>query len=196
MKLDAPDLRNEVVSLSLLAESDKTELAESGGIDAMWKWMPVIPTGTNYDSYFKYMLEAQESGSILPFTVRLTETNEFAGVIGFMDISRTHRRLRIAYSWFPEHFRGTAVPPASVMAMLERARGSRIRRVEFLYSATNERAIQSARKIGAKPEGVLRQYLRLADGGWADMQVLSLIDQEIDAAITLLSDRVKQIQLA
>ncbi|MGH1420764.1 MAG: GNAT family N-acetyltransferase [Hyphomonas sp.] len=196
MKLDAPNLCNSVVRLSLLSEADRAPLADAGGIEAMWNWMPVIPTGTNYDSYFDFMLEMARRGEIFPFTIRQVSDDAFAGVIGFLNISRTHRRLRIGYVWHPEEFRGTAIAPATQMAMLERAKASRMRRVEYLLASDNERAIQAVLKLGATKEGVLRQYLRLADGGWADMTVLSLVDGEINAAISLLQDRVAELQLA
>lgn len=196
MKLDAPNLGNDVVRLSLLCEADRKPLADAGGVEAMWKWMPVIPTGTNYDSYFDFMLEMARRGEIYPFTIWRLSDDAFAGVIGFLNISRTHRRLRIGYVWHPEEFRGTAIAPASQLAMLERARGSRMRRIEYLLASDNERAIQAVLKMGATKEGMLRKYLRLADGGWADMVMLSLVDNEIDGAIAALKDRVAEIQLA
>lgn len=196
MKLDAPDIGNGVVRLSLLCEADRMPIADAGGVDAMWNWMPVIPTGTNYDSYFDFMMEMCRRGEVFPFTIRRVSDDAFVGVAGFMHISRTHRRLRIGYVWHPEEFRGTIIAPATQLAMLERAKASRIRRIEYHLASDNERAIQSVLKLGASKEGILRQYLRLADGGWADMAVLSLVDGEITAAISVLQDRVAALQLA
>ena len=60
----------------------------------------------------------------------------------------------------------------------------------------NERAIRSFTKIGAQREGLIRNYMRTAGGSWANMVVLSLVGEEIKAAISVLRDRVRALQLA
>lgn len=196
MRLDEHGLHNDVVRLDLLEESDRERLGVSGAIEAMWNWMPVLPSGTSYNSYFDYVLKMKERGDIVPFTVTRQSDGAFAGVVGYININRTHRRVSIGYVWHPEDMRGTAVPKATQMAMIGRAFAARMRRIEFLVADENERAIRSVERLGAKKEGVLRHYLRLADGSWADIVMLSLVDSEIRAAIDLLKDRVAAMQMA
>tara|TARA_R110000868_G_scaffold193141_1_gene437845 strand:+ start:8 stop:598 length:591 start_codon:yes stop_codon:yes gene_type:complete len=196
MRLDEPGLHNDVVRLDLLEESDRARLGGSGAVSSMWDWLPVIPSGTNFNAYFDLMLAMKQKGNIVPFSITRKSDGAFAGVIAYLDVSRTHRRVGIGYVWHPSEMRGTVVPVATQMAMIGRAFGARMRRVEFPVAATNVRAISSLERLGARKEGVLRRYMRLADGSWADLAILSLVDSEIRVAIDLLKDRVAEIQLA
>ena len=196
MRLDEPGLHNDVVRLDLLEESDRARLGGSGAVSSMWDWLPVIPSGTNFNAYFDLMLAMKQKGKIIPFSITRKSDGAFAGVIAYLDVSRTHRRVGIGYVWHPPEMRGTVVPVATQMAMIGRAFGARMRRIEFPIAATNVRAISSLERLGARKEGVLRRYMRLADGSWADLAILSLVDAEIRVAIDLLKDRVAEMQLA
>ena len=196
MKLEDPGLENELVSLKMLTEADRDVLAETSAVEAMWQWMPVIATGTNFHSYFDHTLELKKSGDYIPFTVWRKSDGAFAGVVAYADISRTHRRLRIASLWIVEEMRGTAIVPAVQLATIERAVASRMRRIEILTPESNERSIRSIERFGAKREGTLRSYFRMANGTWADMAVLSLVGDEALASIALLKDRVRHLQQA
>ena len=142
------------------------------------------------------MMALKKKGSVIPFSVTRRSDGAFAGVIAYLDVSRTHRRVGIGYVWHPPEMRGTIVPVATQMAMIGRAFGARMRRIEFPIAAANERAIRSLERLGARKEGVLRRYVRLADGSWGDLAILSLVDAEIRGAIDLLKDRVAEMQLA
>lgn len=196
MKLDDPGFENELVSIKLLTQADRDVLANTSAVEAMWQWMPVIATGTNFHSYFDYALEMKQTGDYLPFTIWRKSDDAFAGVFAFADISRTHRRLRMASLWIVPEMRGTVIVPAVQLATIERAVASRIRRIEILTPETNERSVRSIERFGGKREGTLRNYFRMANGTWADMAVMSLIGDEAKAAIALLKDRVRQLQQA
>lgn len=196
MKLDDPGLENELVSLKVLTEADREVLAGTDAVEAMWQWMPVIATGTNFHSYFDHTLELKKTGDYIPFTIWRKSDGAFAGVVAFADISRTHRRLRMASLWIVPEMRGTVIVPAVQLALIERAVASRIRRIEILTPDANERSVRSIERFGGKREGTLRSYFRMSNGTWADMAVMALVGDEAKAAIALLKDRVRQLQQA
>ena len=196
MRLDEKGFHNDVVRLETLEEGDRARLEVSDAVQSMWDWLPVIPKGTNFHAYVDFMLAMKKQGNIIPFSITRQSDNAFAGVIAYLDVSRTHRRVGIGYVWHPPEMRGTVVPVATQMAMIGRAFGARMRRIEFPIAAGNERAIRALERLGARQEGVLRRYMRLADGSWSDLAILSLVDAEIRAAVDLLKDRVAQMQLA
>ncbi len=196
MKLDAPNLQNEVVRMELLADRHRELLRENGSSKAMWDWMPVIATGTNFDAYFDYMLGRHERGEMIGCVFFRQSDGAFAGVGGYCDIKRTHRRLRIDYMWLREGMRGTAIGPAVQYLMIERALKARMRRIEFLIGESNLPALKALERIGAVREGVFRNYLRLANGQWANMVALSLLQPEAEAALDLLKDRIAACQSA
>jgi RimJ/RimL family protein N-acetyltransferase len=180
----------------VLDEGDRNTLAGTSAVEAMWQWMPVIATGTNFHSYFDHTLELKKTGDYIPFTIWRKSDGAFAGVVAFADISRTHRRLRIASLWIVPEMRGTVIVPAVQLATIERAVASRIRRIEILTPEANERSVRSIERFGGKREGTLRSYFRMSNGAWADMAVMSLVGDEAKAAIALLKDRVREFQQA
>jgi N-acetyltransferase len=196
MKLDAPGLEVAGVGLDLLTEAHRAALADSGAVEAMWQWMPVIPTGTNFTAYFDHTLADARDGRSIPFAVTRLSDGAFAGVAAYLDISRTHRRLRIGYQWHPESMRSGIVPAATALALITRARLCRIRRIEFQIDEENVAATKSVERLGAIREGVLRSYMRAAKGTWANMAIYALVDNEIRTAMTLLEDRVEALQTA
>ncbi len=196
MRLDAPGLTIADVRLDRLSEVHRAALAGSGAVEAMWAWMPVIPAGTNFDAYFDHTLADAKDGRSIPFAVTRLSDGAFAGVAAYLEVSRTHRRLRIGYQWHPEEMRSGVVPAATALALISRAKICRIRRIEYLIDEENVAAIKSVERIGASREGVLRSHMRAAKGTWANMVLYSLVDSEIRTAMVLLQKRVRALQLA
>ena len=107
--------------------------------------------------------------------------------------SAAHPAAQDDYIWLPEEMRGTAIGPAMMSLLIERAQKCRFRRISFLMPESNERAIAAMERFGARREGTLRNYLRLADGRWANMIVLALVQDEVRAAGNCWQDRVEQM---
>ena len=196
MNLSNPAPENDVVRLEILTAEHKPTVLATEVAESMWEWMPVMPTGTSLEAYLDYSLDLKGTDTFYPFYVVDKATREFAGLAAFERVSRTHRRLEIGFVWHPENYRGTAVVPATQLALLERAQEARFRRISYFVPERNERAIRSFTKIGAQREGLIRNYMRTAGGSWANMVVLSLVGEEIKAAISVLRDRVRALQLA
>ncbi|MEX1251000.1 MAG: GNAT family protein [Hyphomonas sp.] len=171
-------------------------LAGSGAVEAMWGWMPVIPAGTSFGAYFGHTLADAKDGRPIPFAVTRLSGCAFAGVVAYLEVSRTHRRLRIGYQWHPEDMRGGAAAAATALALISRAKTCRIRRIEYLIDEENIAAIKSAERIGASREGVLSSHMRAAKGTWANMALYSLVDLQIRTAMALLQERVRALRLA
>ncbi|KCZ46181.1 hypothetical protein HY2_05735 [Hyphomonas pacifica] len=196
MYLNAPPPENDVVRLENLSETHRSDLQDSSVAASMWEWMPVIPTGTSLDAYIDYCLAEMRGDSFYPFVVYRKSDNSFAGLVAYERVSRTHRRLGVGFLWHPEHVRGTDVVPATQLALLERAVQARFQRISYYIPEENERALRAFDRIGARREGVIRHYMRAANGTWSNVVVLSLITDEIKAAMDVLGDRVRQLQLA
>lgn len=196
MKLDAPGLAVANVRLDPLSEVHRQMLAESGAIEAMWNWMPVMATGTNFHAYFDSILADARDDRIVPFAITRISDGAFAGVVSYLNVFRTHRRLRIGYRWHPEGMRGGLVAAATSLALMQRAQECRFQRLEFLVNVANKEATAAVERFGAVHEGVLRRFQRTANGLWADMAVYSLIGTEIDRTIDSLTEHVRALQAA
>lgn len=187
MELYAPGLENAFVRLDPLDQSHRDPFHSTGAVDAMWKWMPMISTGTNYKSYFDHTLAQAKIGQIVPFAILSPQTNELLGVAAYLEPNRTHRRVQIAHIWLVPEARGKGIFIATQAAMIERAIEWGARRIVWLADERNEVAISAFRKLGAVEEGLAREYQRMTDGHWADMLVFSMLRPEAKEALKRLS---------
>lgn len=190
MKLDAPGLEVANVRLDRIGETHRELLAAAGASEAMWNWMPLLDTGTSFNAYFDQILQDARDGRMVPFAISRQPDGAFAGVVAFMNIARLHRRLRIGYRWHPEDMRGGLVSAATSLALMQRAKACRFQRIEFLVNVDNKQAIAAVERFGTAREGLLRRYMRMASGEWADVAVFSLVGPEIDRTIESLRQHV------
>ena len=188
MNLDAPGLENALVKMDVFAERHVPELRASSAVEAMWASMPDIPKGTNFDAYADHVLKSREKGLMVPWVIYRQSDGAFAGVVAFENMSRVHRRVRISHYWHPEELRGTGIFQASQALLIERAVDWGTRRIAWLVPDWNEAALAAVRSLGAREEGVLRSFVRLADGTFANMVVLSLLRDEAKAALLFIND--------
>ncbi|MFN7056518.1 GNAT family N-acetyltransferase [Hyphomonas sp.] len=196
MTLDGPGLAEAGVRLDFINERHRAVIAQSGATEAMWNWMPVMPEGTSFNAYFDFILAEARAGRMVPFTIFRESDGAFAGVISYMNIFRTHRRLRIGYRWHPEGMNTGLVPAAVSLAMIRRAHECRFQRLEFLVNVGNKGTIAAVESLGAQKEGVLRRFQRNASGLWGDVAIYSLVGTEIDLTVDALSDQVRALQSA
>lgn len=191
MTLDTPGLENALVRLEIFSAEHVPVLRASSAAKAMWDSMPDIPKGTNFAAYADHTLKLKERGEIVPFVVYRQRDGAFAGVIAFENVSRTHRRLRINHYWHPEEMRGTGIFQACQALLIQRAVDWGARRIAWIVPSRNRSALAAIRSLGAREEGRLRSFTRLADGTFTDMVVLSFLRDEAKAALPLINDRWK-----
>ena len=189
MDFNDPGLENDIVRLTK-AGAEHKELLRASTIDSMWKWMPVLPSGTSFESYFSEIIALRDAGVLYPYLVTRVSDNRFAGLTAFVDLNKTHRRLRIGLSWHPEDMRGTHIFPATQLVMIKRAFDCRVRRIEWQLDERNGRAISALEKLGVTNEGTLRHYYRLAGGDWANVTVFSLLSEESAETIRRLENHL------
>lgn len=190
MELDAAGLENAFVRMEAFGPQHRQTLHESGAVDAMWTWMPMISTGTNYDSYFDHALLQAKRGEMIPFAMFRPGTDEFLGVAAYLDPNRTHRRIQITHIWLVPDVRGNGVFLATQALMIQRALDWGARRIVWLADERNAVAKGAFRKLGAHEEGLAREYQRMTDGHWANMIVFSMLRSEAKEALVRLTDRL------
>jgi len=187
MELGDPGLENVLVRMEPLGSEHRETLHASGAVDAMWKWMPVMSTGTNYDSYFDHTLLSDKLGNSTTFAVFSAVTGDFLGVAAFLDPNRTHRRIQIANLWLVPDARGKGIFSAVQALMIQRALDWGARRIVWLADERNDASKGALRKLGAIEEGLAREYQRMSDGHWANMVVFSLLRPEAKATVERLT---------
>ena len=190
MELDDPGLENAFVRLDALSADLRQTIYDSGAVDAMWAWMPMISSGTNYDSYFDHVMKQAKRGDSVPFALHNPASGDFIGVAAFLEPNRTHRRIQIAHNWLVPEARGNGLFSAVQALMIRRALDWGARRIVWLADERNDAAKGALRKLGAQEEGVAREYQRMADGHWASMVVFSMLRPEAKDAAQRLEERL------
>ncbi|MEO1552410.1 MAG: hypothetical protein AAFR82_00640 [Pseudomonadota bacterium] len=189
MELSAPGLENAIVRLEPLGAQHRDVIFASEIEESVWKWMPALPGGTSLNHYFKAMLAAQNKGLAVTFAVFQQSDGAFAGVTGFNQINKIHRRVRNALAWHPPHLATPELYQAGQLAMIERAYEWRAKRIEWQINTDNEYILRELGAIAPLREALFRQFERTADGVWVDKEVFAFTRPE-------MADAIRRLKLA
>lgn len=183
MDLSAPGLENEIVRLEPLSADHRDHIFESEIEESVWKWMPALPGGTSLNHYFKAMLAAQKTGQAATFAVFRQSDNLFAGVTGFNDINKIHRRVRNAIAWHPRELASSRMYQVTQLAMIQRAYDWRAKRLEWQINPNNEYMASNLAALALAREALFRNFERTADGIWVDKEVYAMTRSEMAETI-------------
>lgn len=192
MELSAPGLENAIVRLEPIEERHRAIVFASEVEKSLWKWMPALPGGTNLENYYDFLLRQQKSGRAATFIVKRQADNVFAGITGFNQINKIHRRLRNAIVWHPPHLATSELFLACQLLMIERAHAWRAKRLEWQINPDNDYLMTELEQIAPTREARFRNYERTAEGLWVDKVIYSMTRPEMVEAIK----RLKQDALA
>jgi len=159
-------IRNSVVSLRQMEESDVSALSEIAFDTNIWRYF-VSNAGSDAGirQYINGMVANRSRGVMIPFTIVEAGTGRVAGSSAFGNISEADQRVEIGWSWLGTAFQGTGVNTNAKYLMLRYAfEVLACERVEFKTDVLNLRARGALSKIGAVEEGVLRSHTLMHDG--------------------------------
>ncbi len=190
MDLNAPGLENALVKLEPLTEAHRDMLRATDAIEHMWQSMPAIQRLAGFDAYYDHMMRCEKAQEAVSFAILCPDTGKFIGVSAYLEPNRTHRRVRIGYSWLDHGFRGKGIYQAVQHLLISRAVEWGAKRISWHIEARNERALRAIEALGAVHEGTMRNYARFADGTWVDMAILSMLRDEAKIAVTRLTEHL------
>ncbi|MEL7033394.1 MAG: GNAT family protein [Pseudomonadota bacterium] len=186
MELSASGLENDLVRLEPLTADHRDIIFASDIEKSVWKWMPALPGGTSLSHYFKAMLAAQKTGLAVTFALFQKCDDAFAGVTGFNEINKIHRRVRNALAWHPPHLATTQLYQAGQHAMLRRAYDWRAKRIEWQINTSNHYILEQISALAPTREALFRNFERTADGVWVDKEVFAMTRPEMAETINRL----------
>jgi N-acetyltransferase len=130
-------------------------------------------------AYIQSALNAQKSGTALPFATVHLSTGQVIGSTRFMNIDIANRRVEIGATWIASPWRRTAVNTEAKYLMLRHAFETLgCIRVELKTDSLNQRSRNAIRRIGAREEGTLRQHMVTWSGRLRDTVYFSILDSE------------------
>ena len=183
-------LKGRGVQLELLESAHFDGLSLAADYEEIWRYMPTQATGSFFSSWFTETLEKFGNGLQITYTVRTVENQKIVGATAYYDLFKENRRLALGYSWYTPEIWGTGINSECKLLMLTQAFETwSINRIEMGADPRNLRSIQAIKKLGATPEGLLREHMISSDGQFSDTQVFSILAVEWPVIKTRLIDK-------
>ena len=169
------------VSLRPLAVEDAPDLAavttDSADVAADLRWHTSPPPVDEETA--RANIDALTSNPTVIALAVVGSDGGFRGITSFYDHSAAVPRVEIGHTHYGRRFWGGATNPACKLLMLTHAfEVWGCVRVALRCDARNERSAAAIRRLGATPEGVLRNHRRRHDGTVGDTAYFSITDED------------------
>ncbi len=131
----------------------------------LFRWMVDWPRDASFEAFLDSEREVLSWPNTLAFAILDRATGEALGTSAYLDIRVAHRALEIGRTWIAPKHQGGRVNPESKLLLLEHAFDALgALRVQLKTDARNLHSQRAIEKLGARREGVLRNYQIRADG--------------------------------
>lgn len=160
-------------------------------VDArVWAGMSsALPVGD--DAWLAEVESARAAPGRLAFAALDAATGEVRGSTSFYDWDPRIRRVEIGHTYFAPRWWGTDNNPACKLLMLRHAFETwGCARVALRADSRNTRSIGAITRLGAVPEGVLRNHRLAPDGTRGDTAYFSILPEEWPAVRDALVARL------
>ena len=145
--------------------------------DALWAGM-TSPTPRSHEDLLAAVVAAEAHPTRYAFAV-LGPDGAVRGSTSFYDVEPAQQRCEIGFTFYGRSWWGGATNPACKLALLRHAfEAWGLPRVALRADARNARSIAAMRRLGARPEGVLRGHRVAADGSRGDTAYFSVLAPE------------------
>jgi RimJ/RimL family protein N-acetyltransferase len=129
--------------------------------------------------------------TVTAFAVIGSGQGELRGITAFYEHAPTVPRVEVGHTHYGSRFWGGETNPAAKLLLLTHAfEVWGCVRVALRCDAANERSVGAILRLGAKPEGVLRNHRRRYDGTVGDTAYFSVTESEWPAVCAGLRARV------
>jgi RimJ/RimL family protein N-acetyltransferase len=143
-------------------------------------------------AYVERALEAQRSGSVLPFATVSRAAGKAVGSTRFANFDRENRRVEIGWTWLGREWQRTALNTEAKYLMLRHAfENLCCIRVELKTDVRNERSRTAIGRLGATEEGIFRRHLVTPSGRVRDTVYYSILDDEWPEVKERLANRLE-----
>nr|WP_070961211.1 hypothetical protein [Hyphomonas sp. Mor2] len=186
MELCTPGYETDLLRFELVNDSHREILRTSTIEKSVWKYMPALSGGTNLKKYMQMLTQSYAAGRAAYYMVFQKSDSSFAGLAGFNEINRIHRRLRNHISWHPPDMDPDRLYRATQYGMLKRAYDWGAKRMEWQINPDNRFIMHNLQSLQPVQEAHFRNFERTADGVWIDKIVFSMTRPELAIAIERL----------
>ncbi|GJL66812.1 MAG: N-acetyltransferase [Nitrospirales bacterium] len=173
-------LENDRLLLRPWTSDDADELVSIATAPSIWRFTTgKIESVADVEQYIAQALADRERKVRYSFVLQDKVSNKLVGSSSLGNISIKDRRVEIGWTWIVPARQGTGVNTHTKFLMLEYCfERMNVHRVEFKTDNANPRSCGALRKIGARPDGVLRSHTIMHDGRYRDTAYYSILEAE------------------
>ncbi len=180
IELQTVTLEGHGVRLEPMGFEHADALAEAAADGELWNlFFTFVPAPDEVTAYIETALEGRTAGHMLPWVVRLLETDAIIGSTRYHDILPHVDRVEIGYTWYGASHQRTHVNTACKLLLMTHAFetvGCGV--VGLRTDGLNLRSQRAIEALGAKKDGVLRNHSPRRDGSVRDDAMYSVLLHE------------------
>ncbi len=173
-------LQGQHVALEPLGQQHHDELCEATRDGELWKlWYTLVPSPEGMRAEIDRRNALLQQGTMLPWAVRDLSTGRVVGMTTYMNIEADKPRVEIGSTWYARSVQRTALNTECKLLLLTHAFDTlECIAVEFRTSSFNFQSRRAIERLGARPDGILRNHMRMPDGSLRDTCVFSILPHE------------------
>lgn len=173
-------LRGQIATLEPLAIEHTAALAAAADDGELWRlWYTSIAPPDKMADYVASALDMRERQDAMPFAVRDNASGDIVGCTRYFSVDTKNRRLEIGHTWYAKRVQRTLLNTECKLLLLTHAFETLdCIAVEFRTHWFNHASRAAIARLGAKQDGVLRNFNLGPDGVKRDTVVFSIIDNE------------------
>lgn len=170
-------LEGKIVSLTPLTQEHAKDLAEAsadGGLERLWYTSIPAPEDVAADIDKRNAL-----ATMCPFAVIEQASGKAVGMTTYLNVEEAHRRVEIGGTWYRKSVQRSGLNTECKFLLLRHAFETlNCNVVEFRTHYINVQSRRAIERLGAKPDGILRNHMIMANGTLRDTAVYSIIVSE------------------
>jgi RimJ/RimL family protein N-acetyltransferase len=202
--LDGPVLDGSLVRLEPLGHHHATDLAVAAEQDRSSYGFTWVPRAAEVAGYIDAQLARAATGRLAPYAQVATSSGRAVGATAYWDPRPWPGQDRlcaveIGFTWLGASAQGTGINAEAKYLLFRHAFDAwNVARVDLKTDARNSRSRAAIEGVGARFEGVLRNWSQSwapgEDGRLRDSAMFSVIDTEWPACRSMLEQRLAAIQ--
>jgi len=189
-------LRGRYLELVPLDRSHASGLAEAGRDPEVWQYLRIgpghPPTRAEMEAFIDQLLALQAAGEVLPLTMVLLPERTLVGIIRYLDIDRPNRAVEIGTWIDSRYWRSPLNTDAKLLTLGYAFEEEGVHRLQLKTDARNVRSQVAIERLGAVPEGALREAHLVRNEFFRTSMYYSILAPEWPAVKRRLEEKLLQ----
>ncbi|HTT44992.1 MAG TPA: GNAT family protein [Thermoplasmata archaeon] len=189
-------LRGRYLELVSLEKSHAPGLVVAGRDPEVWKLLRIgpghPPSMVEMETFVDQLLAKQSAGEVLPLTMLLLPERTPVGVIRYLDIDRPNRMAELG-TWIDSRYWRTPLNTEAKWLTLRYAfEEEGVHRLQLKTDSRNDRSRVAIERLGALPEGALREAHLVQGGFYRTSLYYSILASEWPAVKRRLEEKLSR----